>query len=168
LIKINIFFIFIVVLGVGMLWHLQKFLKYIKYIILEFILLYSSTFVPGIVSTFHLFNVETWNKWNGKPCHFFHLHTCAHSICTIFTLPYHFLTSSPLPLAPTPRQDLFCPLVLWFVNEKNSHFCLFKIATQGVSLCHFHVYMYYSSSWFISSIFHLSTLVPFLWWFQQI
>jgi hypothetical protein len=44
---------------------------------------------------------------------------------------------------------------------------LFKIATQGVSLRHFHVYMYYNLNWFISPIFLLSTLVPFLWWFQQ-
>jgi hypothetical protein len=28
--------------------------------------------------------------------------------------------------------------------------------------------MYYNPNWFISSIFLLSTLVPFLWWFQQV
>jgi hypothetical protein len=44
---------------------------------------------------------------------------------------------------------------------------LFKIATQGVFLWHFHVYMYYSPNWFIS-IFLLSTLVPFLWLFQPV
>jgi hypothetical protein len=44
---------------------------------------------------------------------------------------------------------------------------LFKIATQGVSLWHFHEYMYYSLIWFISSTFLLSSLVPFLWLFQQ-
>jgi hypothetical protein len=44
---------------------------------------------------------------------------------------------------------------------------LFKIATQRVSMWHFHVYMYYNPNWFISSIFLLSTLVSFLWWFQQ-
>jgi hypothetical protein len=32
----------------------------------------------------------------------------------------------------------------------------------------FHVYVYYNLNWFISSIFLLSTLVPFLGWFQQI
>jgi hypothetical protein len=48
------------------------------------------------------------------------------------------------------------------------YFWFFKIATQGVSLWHFHVYMYYSTIWFISSIFLLSTLVPFLWWFHLV
>jgi hypothetical protein len=38
---------------------------------------------------------------------------------------------------------------------------LFRIAIQGVSLWHFHVYMYCIPDWFISSIFLLSTLVPF-------
>jgi hypothetical protein len=37
------------------------------------------------------------------------------------------------------------------------------IATWRVSMWHFHVCMYYSQTWFISSIFLLSILVPFLW-----
>jgi hypothetical protein len=45
---------------------------------------------------------------------------------------------------------------------------LFKIVIQGVSLWYFHVYMYYNPNLFISSIFLLSTLVSFLWWFQQV
>jgi hypothetical protein len=45
---------------------------------------------------------------------------------------------------------------------------LFKIATQGVFLWHFHVCMYCTPNWFISSIFLLSALDPFLWWFQQV
>jgi hypothetical protein len=40
-------------------------------------------------------------------------------------------------------------------------FFLFKIAVQGVSLWHFHVYMYYSRISF-SFIFLLITLLPFL------
>jgi hypothetical protein len=39
---------------------------------------------------------------------------------------------------------------------------LFKIATQSVSLWHFHVCMYYSPICFISSLFLLSTLVTVL------
>jgi hypothetical protein len=41
------------------------------------------------------------------------------------------------------------------------HFCLYMIAIQGVSLWHFHIYMYYSPNWFITSIFLPFTLVPF-------
>jgi hypothetical protein len=47
------------------------------------------------------------------------------------------------------------------------HLCLFP-AIQGVSLWYFLVHIYYSPIWFISSIFLLSTLVPFLWWFQPV
>jgi hypothetical protein len=45
---------------------------------------------------------------------------------------------------------------------------LFKVATQGISLWQFHVNMYYSQIWFISSIFVLFTLLNFLWWFQPV
>jgi hypothetical protein len=51
---------------------------------------------------------------------------------------------------------------------KKRCFCLFKIATPGVSLWYFHVYMYYNLNWFISSIFLLSTLVLFLWFKNSI
>jgi hypothetical protein len=39
---------------------------------------------------------------------------------------------------------------------------LFKRATRGISFWHFHVYIYYSLIWFISCIFLLFILVPFL------
>jgi hypothetical protein len=45
---------------------------------------------------------------------------------------------------------------------------LFKIATHRISLWHFHVYRNYCPIWFISSVFLLSTLVPFLWLFQPV
>jgi hypothetical protein len=56
---------------------------------------------------------------------------------------------------------------LFSIFEKR-HFCLFKMAIQGVSLWYFHVYMYYKLKWFIHSIFLLSTFDSFLWWFQQV
>jgi hypothetical protein len=45
---------------------------------------------------------------------------------------------------------------------------LLKTVIQGVSLPHFHVYMYYVPNWFISFVFLLSTLVIFLWLFPQV
>jgi hypothetical protein len=49
---------------------------------------------------------------------FFRLHTYLYSICTIFTLLHHFSTSSPLPLVPSPKQNLFCSLILRFCIRK--------------------------------------------------
>jgi hypothetical protein len=110
---------------------------------------------------------------------FFHLHTCVHSICTIF-ISYTF---SPLPphlsLEPTPQGRTCCILLFSdFVQEKKWHFfCLFKIAIEGVSLWHFHVYMYIISCTYVYMnpelvhllyFFLLSTLVSFLWWFHKV
>jgi hypothetical protein len=49
--------------------------------------LFPSPLLPGTVSTGIIF----------------HLHTCVHSICTIFTLPLPFPTTFSLPLIPTPQ-----------------------------------------------------------------
>jgi hypothetical protein len=89
-------------------------------------------------------------------------------VYTVFALCSPFFTLSPHP-PPShwyqlPWQDLFSN----FVKEKKWHLCLFKIVTQEVSLWHFHVYMYFKLNWFVASIFLLSTLVSFLWWFQQV
>jgi hypothetical protein len=101
---------------------------------------------------------------------FFHLHTCVHSIFTILTLLHPIPTSSPFywyqhPSGRTCSTLLFSDFVK--ENQKKWYFCLCNIATQGISLWQFHVYMFYSQVWFISSIFLLSTLVPFLWLSQQ-
>jgi hypothetical protein len=101
---------------------------------------------------------------------FFHLYTCVHSICTVFTPPWPFPTSFPVHSHQqlSPRRDLFYPPVVWFCKRRKKwYFCFFKIATQGVSLWHIHVYMYHSPIWLIC-IFLLSTSVPFLLSFQTI
>jgi hypothetical protein len=72
---------------------------------------------------------------------------------------------SPLLLPSTLGRTCSALLLSNFVEEKRKwHFCLFKIGTQGVSLWHFHVFMYCSPNWFISIFLH-SPLVLFLWWF---
>jgi hypothetical protein len=53
--------------------------------------------------------------------------------------------------------DWTCFTFLLSIFEKR-HFCLLKIAILGVSLWHFHAYMYYNTNWFISFFFLLSTL----------
>jgi hypothetical protein len=69
------------------------------------------------------------------------------------------------PCYQPPERTYFTFLSSIF--EKR-YFCLLKISIQGFSVWHFHVYMYCTPNWFICSIFLLSTLVHFLWWFQQV
>jgi hypothetical protein len=77
----------------------------------------------------------------------FHLHTCVHSICTIFILLHPHILPPPTGTSPP---------VVWFCKRKKRwHLCLFQITIQRqrVSSWYFHVYMYYSLNWFINSIF---------------
>jgi hypothetical protein len=105
-----------------------------------------------------------------------HFPTYIH-VYTVFAPYSPSYTLSPLPSSsrwywqpPTPCRICSSLLFSNFVKEwKNQlYFCLFKIATYGISLWHVHVYMYYSPIWFISSIFLLSTSVPFSWLFQSV
>jgi hypothetical protein len=75
-----------------------------------------------------------------------------HNISTIFTS--YTLPISLLHWYQHPNRTCFA--FLFTIFEK-IYFCLYKIAIQGVSLWHFHVYMYYNLNWFIPSIFRLST-----------
>jgi hypothetical protein len=126
-------------------------LKYIKYVILEF--------APSLFSFIPL--PHSWKSFNR-----FHFSIYLH-MCIVFALysPSYIFSphAPPVPLVLTP---LFtwrsCSDLLFsdFVKEKKWHFSLFKIATQRVSLWHFHIYMYYGLDWLISSIFLHSILVP--------
>jgi hypothetical protein len=95
---------------------------------------------------------------------------CTQCLCCIHPpSPYPQLFSTPASTNTAPRT---CSVLLFynFVQEKKRKkmTLLFVYNTYtGCSLWHFHIYMYYSWKWFIS-IFLLSSLVPFLWWFQQI
>jgi hypothetical protein len=98
---------FIVVLSGGTLCHLQKFLQYIKYCILESI--------PSISLLYSL--PHFWNSF--QQVSFLNLHTCVHNICTIFILTHNFSTSSPLSLEPTLFPDRTWSVILFsnFLKE---------------------------------------------------
>jgi hypothetical protein len=71
----------------------------------------------------------------------------------IFSL---YLPSYTLPLYPLPSHwyqlsERTCFTFMFSIFQKR-HFCLFKIVIWGVSLWHFHVYMYYNPNWFIPCI----------------
>jgi hypothetical protein len=88
--------------------------------------------------------------------------------------PFPQYLSPPTGASPPHWQYLFHHPVLQFSRKKKErekrkwktwHFSLFevKVATWGISLWYFYMYMYYNPNWFISSNFLHSTLVPFLW-----
>jgi hypothetical protein len=66
-------------------------------------------------------------------------------MCAEYGRHIHPLTHFPsIWLTPTatylPDRTCFAFLFFVFVKKKKCHFCLFKIAIQGVSLWHFHGY----------------------------
>jgi hypothetical protein len=111
---------------------------------------------------------HSWSSFSRSQ--FSHLHTCVHSICTVFTLLHSFPTSSPSTgINPPPSAQSTCPSCSLIVYKKQKWcFCFLKIAIQRVFLWHFHVFMYYNPNWLISCIFLLSVLLPLLCWFQYV
>jgi hypothetical protein len=103
---------------------------------------------------------HSWNNYNN---YHFSIYTHVYTVFAPYS-PFYMLSPLPPPLLPVVPIPQIRPVLpsysLIFEKEKKWHFCLFKVATQGVSLWHFHVYIYYNLNWFIY-IFLLSTLVPF-------
>jgi hypothetical protein len=109
------------------LWYLQKFLQYIKYIIL-----------------------------------FFSNSISMYTLLVLYSPSYTFSHIFPHPTSSNYLgQYMFYLPVPWFCKILKMTF-LFIYNSCIVSFWHFHIYMYYNLCWFISSIFHLSTLVPFM------
>jgi hypothetical protein len=98
------FYFFIFCCTRGTLWHLQKFLEYI---IVEF--------TPP---SFSFISPTPFLEWF-QQISLFHLHTCIHNICTIFTLLHPFFISSPFPLVPNPQTEPVYILVLHFWKKEN-------------------------------------------------
>jgi hypothetical protein len=92
-----------------------------------------NSFTPFIILPYFSFSLPPFLE----QVSFFYFHTWVHNIFTIFTHLHPFLISSPSHCTNPHPQALFCLPVLCFERR---HFCLFKIATQGVSLWHSHVY----------------------------
>jgi hypothetical protein len=136
---------------IGTLWHLQKCLHYI---VVEFTPHHHSPLciLPPFLEEFQQVSL-------------FHFHTWLPNISTTFT-PYTPSFYLPPPTCTNPQTEPILPSFSSFLKKR--HFYMVKTATQEVSLWHFCVYMYYIPNWFFPSIYLLSTLVPFLWWFQHI
>jgi hypothetical protein len=92
-----------------------------------------------------------------------------HIFCTIFTLLPPFPATSPIPLVPTSQEGpvlLSCCLILW---KKKMIFLLVwdKGSYTGSFLVIVHVYIIITPMGSSPLFFLLSTLLPFLWWFQN-
>jgi hypothetical protein len=120
--------------------------EFLQYIIVEFIpsiiLLYFFSFpIPGIVSRDLIFSICPYVY------RIFPQYSSSYTL-SLYVPPTHTHCYQP------SRWNLFSLPVLRFCKKrKRRHFYLFKVALEGISLWHFHVYMYFNPNWFMLSIF---------------
>jgi hypothetical protein len=102
--------------------------------------------IPGVVSPGLVFPFKYIYTWY------------LHHIHPPMSFP-HFL---PSPTATNPLDRIcFTFLLSNIIKDEIMNFFLFKMAIQGVSLWHFHVYVCYNFNWFISIFFaFLGKLLP--------
>jgi hypothetical protein len=118
--------------------------------------------IPSIILLYSPFP-HSWNSFNMS-----HFSISIHEYIIFWPYsPSYTFSLHPPPSHWCQLSDSTCFTFLFSIFEKR-HFYLNKTAIQGVSRWHFHVHMYYNPNWFTLSIFRLSTLVLFLWWFQQV
>jgi hypothetical protein len=97
--------------------------------------------IPGVISAGLIFPFSYMNAY------FHHIHS-----------PTTFTYILPLPLIQAPQTGPVLPSWSLFFEKKTFPF------VKDIYTWHS---MYYNSNWFIPSVFLLSTLVPFLLWFDR-
>jgi hypothetical protein len=82
------------------------------------------------------------HSWNSFSRSHFSIYIQVYTVFALYS-PSHTLSLSLPPLTGTKPPGRTCSTILFssFVKENKWYFYLFKIATQGVSLWHFHVFI---------------------------
>jgi hypothetical protein len=135
LLQIMLLLFFIVVLGEGYIVAITKVLT-----------IYQISYVNSPLSPFSFFSPSP-NSWNYFNRYHFSIHVHGYTVFILYS-PSHIL-SPPPPSSQCyhpPAPGSTCSAFLFFdFIKKKWHFCLSKIATQGVSLCismYIYIYIY--------------------------